>query len=148
MQCQDDEVLSGSLRLLDACGMAKDALLQAKASTQELQSTLRRRRGDEVEFVQDVKEYLAPRKKTKKSINKFLRDLKSKCGLTHLENDTEAIVRMLREVERITLSVVESLLSFISGPKMQSILRHRSCSTPNGSPVTKKHYKVMNLHSH
>ncbi|GLT96875.1 hypothetical protein SLE2022_144680 [Rubroshorea leprosula] len=76
-QCQDDEVLSGSLRLLDACGMAKDALLQAKTSTQELQSTLRKR-GDEVEFVQDVKEYLAPRKKTKKSINKFLRDLKSK----------------------------------------------------------------------
>ncbi|GKV34754.1 hypothetical protein SLEP1_g43099 [Rubroshorea leprosula] len=73
-QCQDDEVLGGSLRLLDACGMAKDALLQAKANTQELQSTLRRRWGNEVKFIHEVKEYLASRKDAKKSINKFMRN--------------------------------------------------------------------------
>lgn len=75
---------------------------------------------DKLKVYQKGMLHLASRKKTKKSINKFLRDLKSKCGLTHLENDTEAVVRMLRGVERVTLSVVESLLSFISGPKMQS----------------------------
>ncbi|WRX13737.1 Protein BPS1 [Theobroma cacao] len=49
-KCNDkqvNELLNGSLRLLDVCGVAKDALLQAKEDAQELQSILRRRRGDE-----------------------------------------------------------------------------------------------------
>ncbi|KAK8717193.1 hypothetical protein V6N13_044470 [Hibiscus sabdariffa] len=40
-----DELLNGSLRLLDVCAMAKDALLQVKECTLELQSVLRRKRG-------------------------------------------------------------------------------------------------------
>ncbi|XVF68037.1 hypothetical protein PTKIN_Ptkin10aG0170800 [Pterospermum kingtungense] len=54
-QCNDkhvDELLNGSLRLLDMCG-----------------------------FTNEAKEYLASRKKAKKLINKSLRDLKSKCNV-------------------------------------------------------------------
>ncbi|KAK8714433.1 hypothetical protein V6N13_149625 [Hibiscus sabdariffa] len=43
----DKELLNGSLRLLDVCGLAKDALLQAKEDAQQLQSVFRRRRGDD-----------------------------------------------------------------------------------------------------
>ena len=45
-ECGDrciDELLDGSLRLLDVCGTAKDALSQMKESANELQSILRRR---------------------------------------------------------------------------------------------------------
>ena len=118
-QCNDkqvNELLNESLRLLDVCGVAKDALLQAKEDSQELQSILRRRRGDDAGFTNEAKEYLASRRKAKKLINKSSRDLKSKCNL---ENDVEATFSMLREVEGVTLTVFESLLSYISGTKMQ-----------------------------
>ncbi|XWS55161.1 hypothetical protein CRYUN_Cryun10bG0151200 [Craigia yunnanensis] len=118
-QCYDkqvNELLNGSLKLLDVCGVAKDALLQAKEDTQKLQSILRRRRDDGAGFTNEAKEYLASRKKAKKLINKSLRYLKSKCNL---ENDVEATFSMLREVEGVTLTLFESLLSYISGTKMQ-----------------------------
>ncbi|KAK8522270.1 hypothetical protein V6N13_115247 [Hibiscus sabdariffa] len=71
-QCNDkqvNELLNGSLKLLDVCGVAKDALLQAKEDTKQLQSILRRRRGDEGGFTNEVKEYLASRKKAKNGTN-------------------------------------------------------------------------------
>ncbi|KAM5562709.1 hypothetical protein ABKV19_017759 [Rosa sericea] len=40
-----NELLDGSLRLLDVCSTAKDALLQTKECMQNLQSIIRRRRG-------------------------------------------------------------------------------------------------------
>ncbi|GMJ03591.1 hypothetical protein like AT2G17070 [Hibiscus trionum] len=53
--CNHNELLNGSLRLLDVCGLAKDALLQAKEDTQQLQSVFRRRRGDDAGFVNEAK---------------------------------------------------------------------------------------------
>ncbi|KAK9944337.1 hypothetical protein M0R45_009910 [Rubus argutus] len=41
------EILDGSVRLLDVCNSAKDALVQIKESMQDLQSIIRRKRGDE-----------------------------------------------------------------------------------------------------
>ncbi|XVF45658.1 hypothetical protein PTKIN_Ptkin02bG0224700 [Pterospermum kingtungense] len=120
-QCNDkqvNELLNGSLRLLDVCSVAKDAFLQAKEDTQQLQSILRRRRGDDAEFTHEAKAYLASRKKAKKLINKSLRDLKSKCGSAHPANDADTF-SMLREVEGVTFVLFESLLSYISGTKMQ-----------------------------
>ncbi|KAA3460886.1 DUF241 domain protein [Gossypium australe] len=67
-QCNDkqvDELLNGSLRLLDVCGVAKSALLQAKEDTQKLQSILRKK-GDEAEIITEAKGHLASRKKAKK----------------------------------------------------------------------------------
>ncbi|XVE48752.1 hypothetical protein DITRI_Ditri01bG0027400 [Diplodiscus trichospermus] len=116
---QVNELLNGSLRLLDVCGVTKDALLQAKEDTQELESILRRRRGDDAGLTNEAKAYIASRKKAKKVIAKSLRDLKSKCGLAHMENDVEATFGVLMEVEGITMTVFESLLSYISGSKMQ-----------------------------
>ncbi|XVF79148.1 hypothetical protein PTKIN_Ptkin14bG0196500 [Pterospermum kingtungense] len=100
------------------CGVSKDASFQAKEDTQQLQSILRRR-DDDAGFINEAKDYLASRKKAKKLINKSLRVLKSKYGFAHLENDVEATFRMLREVEVVTFTLFESLMSFISGTKMQ-----------------------------
>ena len=120
-----NEVADGYLLLLDVCSVAEDALLQTKEGVQELQSTLRRRPYGEHGAANEVAEYLASRKKVKKVISKSLRDLKSKqrkCdfSISEKEPETVALVCILREVEVATLTVLESLLSSIAGPKMQS----------------------------
>ncbi|KAK8561206.1 hypothetical protein V6N12_048280 [Hibiscus sabdariffa] len=103
----DKELLNGSLRLLDVCGLAKDALLQAKEDAQQLQSVFRRRRGDDAGFA-----YLASRKKSNKLINKSLRDLKiRKCDAY---NDVEATFAMLKDVEGVTFSVLQSVFRYIT----------------------------------
>ncbi|RVX12402.1 hypothetical protein CK203_010449 [Vitis vinifera] len=120
-----DELLDGSLRLLDVCGTAKDALLQTREHSHELQSSLRRRQGGENGILAEVGEYLTSRKKVKKAMHKALRNLK---GMENKSNfspwnkdpDTISIVTMLKEAETVTLTVLESLLSSIAGVAAKS----------------------------
>ncbi|PON61497.1 hypothetical protein TorRG33x02_281450 [Trema orientale] len=115
-----DVLLDGSLRLLDLCNAAKDALQQTKESTQELQSIMRRIRGGEMSLSSEVKIFLASRKAVKKAVAKAIENI---CNFSPLKKDqvkdqeTTQIVSMLREVASITVIVFELLLSFISGPK-------------------------------
>ena len=120
-----DELLDGSLRLLDLCDTAKDALLQTREGANELQSSMRRRRGSENGISSEIGKYLTSRKKVKKAIHKALRNLKgmgNKCSFSALNRDPETLstVSMLREVERVTLTVIEALLSSIAGLTAQS----------------------------
>ncbi|KAF5745800.1 hypothetical protein HS088_TW07G01394 [Tripterygium wilfordii] len=118
-----DELLDGSLKLLDMCGTAKDALLQTKESTLALQSVLRRRHGGEFRIEGEVKEYLASRKAVKKAICKALGNLKGKEKENSflINEDEESSIAMLKEVEPVSLKVFESLLSFISGTKTSKL---------------------------
>ncbi|EXB95393.1 hypothetical protein L484_014366 [Morus notabilis] len=111
-----NELLDGSLRLLDVCNAAKDALQQTKESTQELQSIIRRRRGGESSLSSEVKKFLNSRKTVKKALHKAM---ENKCTFSLLNKDQE-IVSMLKEVQSVTLAVFESMFSFISGPKSSS----------------------------
>ena len=114
-----DELLDGSLRLLDFFSTAKDALLQTREHAHELQSSIRRKRGGENGISSEVVGYLTTRKKVKKVIHKALKDLKGvekKCSFSPLNKDPETeTVSMLREAETVTLKVLESLLSSIAG---------------------------------
>ncbi|CAN0890331.1 hypothetical protein LINGRAHAP2_LOCUS16372 [Linum grandiflorum] len=92
-----NELLDGSLRLLDLCNAAKDALSHTKESVAELQSAIRRRQGD---LVVETKKYLNSRKIVKKSIQKALKANK--------------VDMLIRESESMVLEVLKSLLSFIS----------------------------------
>ncbi|KAF5449083.1 hypothetical protein F2P56_029565 [Juglans regia] len=119
-----NELLDGSLRLLDLCNTAKDALLQTKECTQELQSIMRRRRGESM-LGSEVRKFLNSRKVVKKAINKALGNLKGakdKCTFSpsEAENEVVALFSILREAEAFTVTVFESLLSFISGRNAQS----------------------------
>ncbi|XVF00791.1 hypothetical protein REPUB_Repub04eG0032000 [Reevesia pubescens] len=121
-----EELLDGSLMLLDVCSTAKDALLQTKECTQELQSILRRRRGVDG-LVKEVRKYLSSRKAAKKAISRALKNLKhmqNKLSTSSSNKDVEneAVISILREVESVTISVLESLLSFISGLEAESKL--------------------------
>ncbi|KAF3434827.1 hypothetical protein FNV43_RR21914 [Rhamnella rubrinervis] len=116
-----DQILDGSLRLLDVCNTTKEALLQTKESTQELQSVLRRRRGSVTELSSEVKKFLTSRKVVKKAIQKSIGDLKCiEVSAINKDNENVAIVNMLKEVQAITHAIFKSLLSFISGPKSGS----------------------------
>ncbi|XP_027357061.1 uncharacterized protein LOC113866368 [Abrus precatorius] len=121
--CQEnwvDELLNGSLRLLDVCTATKDSLLHTKECMRELQSIMRRRKGGEVELKAEIKKFLASRKVVKKAISKALTNLKGttkNCNIssTNKENQTLALVSLLENVEVVTLSTFQALLHFISG---------------------------------
>ncbi|XVE67279.1 hypothetical protein DITRI_Ditri08aG0147900 [Diplodiscus trichospermus] len=126
-----EELLDGSLMLLDVSSTAKDALLQTKECTQQLQSVLRRRRGPEMGLVNEVRKYLTSRKAMKKAICKALKNLKqmeTKFNISSFNKDGEngTGISILRDVEAVTVRVLESLLSFISGPDAASKLSHWS----------------------
>ncbi|KAJ8765058.1 hypothetical protein K2173_010535 [Erythroxylum novogranatense] len=118
-----DELLDGSLSVLEACTTAKDSLLHTKESARELQSILRRRAGCfEICRNSELQKYLVSRKVVKKAIKKALKDIQNKCSssTSHGEDETRVIMSFLKEVEAVTLEVFESLLYFISGPKAKA----------------------------
>ncbi|KAK8567905.1 hypothetical protein V6N13_105851 [Hibiscus sabdariffa] len=99
----------------------------ANECTQELQSIFRRRRGDEMRYLNGVKKYLTSRNAVKKVIIKALKNLKqmeTKFNTTCSNNGNEngAVISMLREVEEVTIRVLESFFSFISGSEAESKL--------------------------
>ncbi|CAH2051500.1 unnamed protein product [Thlaspi arvense] len=94
-----EQLLDGSLRILDLCNISKDALSQMKEGLLEIQSILRR------------KHYLASRISLKKTFQKVLKSLKVK--QEHECND-ESLV-LFGEAEAITMSLFDSLFCFMSG---------------------------------
>ncbi|XP_022136146.1 uncharacterized protein LOC111007910 [Momordica charantia] len=113
-----DDLLEGSVRLLDLCDIAKDALLQTKECVHELESVLRRRRGGELFIASELQKCLSSRKLIKKTIYKALKNIESKS--CEKSQATPAIVSLLKQVEAVSYNVIESLLSFIAGPKLPS----------------------------
>ncbi|KAJ6931658.1 hypothetical protein NC652_014985 [Populus alba x Populus x berolinensis] len=108
-----EEVLSGSLLLLDMCSTTRDVFSSMKECLQELESSLRRRKGGESGFTSEVEAYMMSRKQLDKTIRKCLKNLK---------NITSAVdaVSMLREVKEISLEIFQSLLSMVSQTKARS----------------------------
>ncbi|KAJ4966349.1 hypothetical protein NE237_018198 [Protea cynaroides] len=130
-----DEVLDGSLRSLDVCGTTRDVLSQMKECVADLQSSLRRIRG-ESGLANEIEAFNLSRKKVTKVVSKCLGDLRKLqkqrifSSLLDRNHDIVAMVSVLREVEAITLSIFESQLSFISGQK--------AMSRPNGWSLVSK----------
>ncbi|WVZ23095.1 hypothetical protein V8G54_001639 [Vigna mungo] len=114
-----EEVLDGSMRILDMCGITRDTLLQIKENVQALHSALRRRKGDS-SVETSVAEYKFFAKKMKKNVNKLITSLKhmdAKFGvspLLDLDHHLASVTRVLREVIVINLSVFQSILSFLT----------------------------------
>ncbi|KAJ1428194.1 hypothetical protein SESBI_09200 [Sesbania bispinosa] len=116
-----DELLDGSLRLLDVCTAAKDSLLHTKECMREFQSIMRRKRGEEMGITAEDKKFLTSRKVVRKAILKALGNLKATAAKKGnfssniKDQQTLALVSLLKDVEIVTLSIFESLLNFISG---------------------------------
>ncbi|KAL8060107.1 hypothetical protein ABFX02_02G002600 [Erythranthe guttata] len=120
-ECQTkwiDQVLDGYIRLLDACTTAKDLFSQIRQQVQELLSALRRN------DVNGIDNYHISKKKSKKMILKSLKDLRTlrcKKNVSSLDKDdeTKALVHMLKEAESVTIDVFEGLLSYVIGNNVQ-----------------------------
>ncbi|KAF3544434.1 hypothetical protein DY000_02009882 [Brassica cretica] len=107
-QEQVEMILDGSIKILDLCNVSKDGLSQMKESLKEIRSILRRKRGD---LSAEIKKYLASRKFLKKSFQKVLKNLKTG------QNKNKESLAVFREAEAVTVSLFESMFSFISRPK-------------------------------
>lgn len=110
-----DELLEGYLKLLDVCATIKDLLSNEKQNQQDLLSALRRRQN-----MDDISSYQTSRKKSKKMIQKLLKDLKSRMKETVEKPETLAVASMLKEVQSVTLGLFKSLLSYVNGNGSQS----------------------------
>ncbi|KAI4327812.1 hypothetical protein L6164_020230 [Bauhinia variegata] len=120
-----EDALCGSVTLLDACGSARDLLLVLKEHTQTLMSALRRRRGDS-SIESSISAYVSFRMKAKKEIAKQLGALKrmeSKVNSFSLLGQDQNLLfvdRVLREASTITISILRSLLLFLSMPGLKT----------------------------
>lgn len=117
-----DEMLNGSLNILDVCGTTRDVLMEMKEHVKDIQSALRRRSGEK-DFGNKVGLYISSKKKMKKELDKSLRSLKrtesKNVQSPILDNDQYLanIIRMVREVRAVTIAIFESLLCSMSSPK-------------------------------
>ncbi|CAL1398170.1 unnamed protein product [Linum trigynum] len=102
-----NELLDGSLRLLDLCNTARDALSQMKESVAELQSAIRRKQGG---LEGETRKYLKSRKTVIKAVQKVLKGMENKKSTA--SNNIETIA-MLKEVESAVIEFLECLLTFI-----------------------------------
>ncbi|KAK9129299.1 hypothetical protein Sjap_009786 [Stephania japonica] len=114
-----DEVLDGSVRLLDLCDNSRNILLQMREALQVLQIALRRR-GGEASWESSISDYICCQKKAKKEIEKCLGELKRlevKLGSSSLpdsDHHLSAAVDALQEASHSSICLFRSLLSFIS----------------------------------
>ncbi|KAJ9564599.1 hypothetical protein OSB04_000565 [Centaurea solstitialis] len=107
-----DELLDRSMRHLDVCGSIRDLVSQVKEHVRDVQSALRRRKGD---FVIDA----SLLKKLRKDAKRGVADLKQIDHLyaskpLNLDPHLSSVVRALRDVSEVSVSVFGLLLSYLS----------------------------------
>ncbi|KAL6524922.1 hypothetical protein OROMI_030515 [Orobanche minor] len=113
-----NELLEGSLGLVDLCGFSRDIVQLTKESIQELESSVRRNKVETTTSAGDVSSYVASRKKINKMVGKRLKNITSNGN----QNPTALppIGIILNEAESLDLSIMKSLLIFLSGEKERS----------------------------
>ncbi|CAA0812471.1 Arabidopsis protein of unknown function (DUF241 [Striga hermonthica] len=109
-----NELLNGSLKLVDVCSISRDIVVLTKESVQELESSVRRRAAD------GVNAYVASRKKVNRMVDKCIKNLKSS-NKTLIE--PPQIGKLLKEAESLDLSILKSVLILVSGQKETSSKR-------------------------
>ncbi|KAL0325982.1 UNVERIFIED_CONTAM: hypothetical protein Sradi_5167500 [Sesamum radiatum] len=125
LNVQDDkwinELLDGSLRLVDLCGFSRDIVCLTKESVQDLESSIRRNKG---ETAIDMNSYVASRKKINKMVKKCIKNLKgfhqNSTALPDKDYDLKAIGKMLKETEALAFSIIKSVLILVAGEKERS----------------------------
>ncbi|KAM7524006.1 hypothetical protein LguiA_013908 [Lonicera macranthoides] len=119
-------LLDGSVRLLDICGNTIDLVSQMKEHLGDVQSCLRRRKAD-LSIESSIAKFSSFRKKIKKDAKRSISSLKqieNEVGglqmLLDLDQHVSAVIKVLREVSAMSVSIFESLLVFLSLPVLKS----------------------------
>ncbi|KAG6413568.1 hypothetical protein SASPL_126282 [Salvia splendens] len=110
-QTVSEECVDDFIRLLDACSSVRDLISLAKQDIRDLLSAVRRK------DVQGVNAYLASRKKSKKMIQKSLKNLRRSASATSKH------ASMLKDAECVAISMLESLLLYALGAKVHDSKR-------------------------
>ncbi|KAK6924554.1 Protein BPS1, chloroplastic [Dillenia turbinata] len=118
-----DEAVDASVAFLDTCDAARDLLSKLKEYVQDIQLALRRGQYSRIES--KVSAYLFFKKKMKKDFSKCLRPLKhmerkmqsSPALLDFDDHDMLMVVKVLREVKMITISIFQSLVLSLTVPE-------------------------------
>ncbi|KAL8059351.1 hypothetical protein ABFX02_03G081200 [Erythranthe guttata] len=111
-----NELLEGSLKLVDLCALSREIVSLTKESVQDLESSIRRNKAEAATSA-DISAYVASRKKITKMVNKSIKSLKSFNHKSTTDNDLWA---MLKEAESHDLSVLKSVLILLSGENERS----------------------------
>ncbi|KAK3029164.1 hypothetical protein RJ639_039719 [Escallonia herrerae] len=119
-----NEFLDGSLRLFDICGITKATMSQIKGHVRDLQSSLRRKKG-ELSIKSSIIKFTSFRKKIKKDAKRLIADMKQmdwemgSSQVLDLDHHLGAVIRVLREVSAVSISIFQSLLVFLSVPVLK-----------------------------
>nr|XP_016470364.1 PREDICTED: uncharacterized protein LOC107792644 [Nicotiana tabacum] len=127
-QCQDkkwvNEILDKSVRFLDICGTTREIVSQFKENVKDVQSLLRRRKGDLSMETSSIN-YVSFRKKIKKDAKNLVTILKKMdhevVEVMEIDQLVSAVIRVLREVTTMGISVFQMVLVFLSAPVSKPI---------------------------
>lgn len=123
-----EEMLDGSLKLMDICNASRDLMVETHEHVLGLQIFARRRR--DVDF----SDYVVFRKNMKKEARKLLGSLKNiNVGLVMRDNDLDqdrdvhffAVNHAMRRVVSMTVSALKSFLEFLSGRENGNDIRSK-----------------------
>ena len=120
-----NDLLDGPVRILDVCGSVRDVIAQFKEKIRDLQSALRRRKGD-LCIESSINNYIRSRKKMNKDAKKLLAAMKkmdNKAGASPLldqNHQLSTVIRVLRDVNAMSISIFQSLVLFLSTPVLKS----------------------------
>lgn len=104
--------LECSIRLLDLCGTMRDNLGAMKEHVQDVQSALRR--ADDAAIESKMQALLRLTKKANKDINKQISKNRGATAHSKEDHDLPTTVKLLKESREITVSLLESVISFLS----------------------------------
>ncbi|CAI9262513.1 unnamed protein product [Lactuca saligna] len=118
---QVNKFLDELVGLLDLCSTTKDALSISMDYAKEIQSVIRRKRGNNHGLTSSIECYLSHRRKVKKVVCKTLSSLQKQWASSVKESQrTDSNINILEEMRLNTLAVFEALLTFVLGSKTQS----------------------------
>lgn len=138
-----EEMLDGSLRLMDICSVSRDLMVDTHEHVRGVQSCVRRKKvagggGDQLDVA--VSGYVGSRKNMRKEAKKLLGSLKKidgeSCTSLLLNNGQQdenlvAVIDAMRRVVSASVSVLKSFLEFLSGrqsnikSKLASVLKKK-----------------------
>ncbi|MCD7448749.1 hypothetical protein HAX54_045690 [Datura stramonium] len=119
-----DDLLDKSVRLLDVCGTIRELVSQYKENVRDLQSSLRRRKGDST-IDDSFERFTSFSKKIKRDVKRSVSTLKQMDQdtavpvLLDADKDTVAVIRALREANAVCISFFQKILSFLCVPLLK-----------------------------
>ncbi|KAJ8567682.1 hypothetical protein K7X08_019890 [Anisodus acutangulus] len=119
-----EELLDKSVRIIDGCGTARDLVSQSKEYVRDLQSALRRRKGDSSAET-GIAKFANLSKKMKKDAKKLVLALKQvhcetlTAAFLEADQETIAVIRALREANAVCILIFQMILSFLSVPLLK-----------------------------